>query len=266
MELAFDRGGTGKPLLLIHGTASDRAVWAPLRPALEAEREVVAVDLPGHGASPTPPGTEPITPAAFASSVAVLMDGLGWDRAHLAGNSLGGWVALELALLGRARSVTALSPAGFWTPREHLYVKRSILFGRRAGRRLRPLMPALVASAAGRTALYWQFLGKPWQWPAEAVAGVARAAAACRVPERTLDGERGRFTGGERLADLPVTVAWGELDRLLPRARQAPRAARALPRARHVTLDGCGHVPTWDDPAQVAGVLLEGSGGPAAPG
>jgi len=54
----------------------------------------------------------------------------------------------------------------------------------------------------------------------------------------------------------PATIAWGERDRLLIFSRQAPRARRVLPQARHVVLRGCGHVPTWDDPDQVAAVLL----------
>jgi pimeloyl-ACP methyl ester carboxylesterase len=58
---------------------------------------------------------------------------------------------------------------------------------------------------------------------------------------------------------VPTTVAWGERDRLLIYSRQAPRARRRLPGARHVTLAGCGHVPTWDDPEQVATVILEAS-------
>ena len=65
------------------------------------------------------------------------------------------------------------------------------------------------------------------------------------------------FTGGEQIG-VPVTIAWGEKDRLLL-PRQAPRAARAIPSARAVTLRGCGHAPTYDDPRQVARVLLDGS-------
>jgi pimeloyl-ACP methyl ester carboxylesterase len=78
--------------------------------------------------------------------------------------------------------------------------------------------------------------------------------------EATLEALRDHRFGGEG-PTCPVTVAWGERDRLLLFGRQSARARRLLPGARHVTLWGCGHVPTWDDPEQVARVLLEASAG-----
>ena len=109
------RGGSGEPLLLIHPLGGELVVWEPVFERLAAERDVIAVDMPGFGASPPlPAGVEP-TPQALAAALAAQLDALGIERAHLAGNSLGGWVALELAKLGRARSVTGLCTAGFWS-------------------------------------------------------------------------------------------------------------------------------------------------------
>src|SRR3712207_3056276 len=118
MELSYTRVGEGEPLLLLHGIGSHGAVWDPVVPHLAREREVLALDLPGFGGSAPLPDARSHPARELAQAVAAFLDRRDLERAHLAGNSLGGWVALELARLGRARSVTALSPAGFWTPRE----------------------------------------------------------------------------------------------------------------------------------------------------
>jgi pimeloyl-ACP methyl ester carboxylesterase len=100
--------GAGEPLLLLHGTGSSLRVWDPVVDRLAARRSVITVDLPGFGASPplTPSGPPP-SPAGFAVVLADLLRRLGHDTAHVAGNSVGGWTALEMAKLGSARSVVA---------------------------------------------------------------------------------------------------------------------------------------------------------------
>src|SRR6516162_11880095 len=113
MNLNYHRAGSGPPLVLIHGIGSRWQVWDPVLPLLEAHREVIALDLPGFGDSPMPaPGTPPGV-ASLTRLVSEFLDGLGLDRPHVAGNSLGGWVSLELAKQGRVRTATGLSPAGF---------------------------------------------------------------------------------------------------------------------------------------------------------
>ncbi|MGB2711360.1 MAG: alpha/beta fold hydrolase, partial [Conexibacter sp.] len=103
--LAYERAGAGEPLLLVHANGMSRAAWRPVLALLEPQRDVIAVDLPGHGGSgPVAPHIA-AAPAGFARIFAALLDELGIERAHVAGNSLGGWTALELARLGRARSV-----------------------------------------------------------------------------------------------------------------------------------------------------------------
>jgi pimeloyl-ACP methyl ester carboxylesterase len=136
VTLSHHRGGAGEPLVLIHGIGSFFQVWEPVLPALEAEREVIAIDLPGFGASAVLDGGREPHPVALAAAVAAFLDGLGIADAHIAGNSLGGWVALELAKLGRARSVCALSPAGFWNRRERTYATLSLRNGRASAGRL----------------------------------------------------------------------------------------------------------------------------------
>ncbi len=260
MDLCYRRAGSGPPLVLIHGIGSRWQIWDPVLDLLTAQRQIVAFDLPGFGASPMPPPGTPAGTASLTRLTGEFLDGLGLDRPHVAGNSLGGLIALELAKQGRVRSATALSPAGFHTPREAVYQRLSFRLTVRVARLLAPRADRLSASPTIRQLTLSQFFAHPRKVGAADAAASARALAGAPWFDETLSAVLSkRFSGGERI-DVPVTIAWGEKDRLLL-PRQAPRAARAIPRARLVTLTGCGHVPTYDDPEQVARVLLEGSSG-----
>ena len=255
MVLAHDRGGSGEPLLLIHGIGSQWQMWAPVLDRLRAEREVVAIDLPGFGESaPLDSGTEP-SPEALARAVAAFLDELGWERPHVAGNSLVGWIALELAKLGRTASACALSPAGFWRGWERPYTQVSLRVSRASARMLAGRVDRLVLHAPMRAALFSQVVARPVRLPPADAAPAFRNLAACSGWDATLDAMGKREFSDPELVQAPVTIAWGEKDRLLL-PRQAERAREMLPFARHVTLFGCGHVPTWDDPGLVARAIL----------
>jgi len=257
MELDYHRRGSGDPLVLIHGVGSRWQVWHPVLDRLTVERDVIAIDLPRFGASPLPPTGTRARISTLARLVGELLDDLGLDRPHVAGNSLGGRLALELAKAGRARSVTALSPAGFNTTGERLFQRISLLAAFRLARVLRPVAAPLTATAAGRLLLS-QYFARPWRIPPVDAADVLRAIAGATWFEETVNAMfEDTFTGGQ-LIDVPVTIAWGQRDRLFL-LRQAPRAGAAVRGAKLVTLYGCGHVPTYDDPEQVARVVLDGS-------
>ena len=251
MALNHHRGGSGEPLLLLHGIGHHWQGWQPVLPLLEAEREVVAVDLPGFGASPPlPDGVEP-HPERLADAVEAFLDDLGWDAPHVAGNSLGGWIALILARRGRARTAVALSPAGFWSRWENAYATLMLRLTHASAGAAADLQRNVVVRTLGGRLM----LARPWRLDGDAAAAAARALAEAPGYEPTLATmSRSHFTGG---ADVPeiATVAWAEKDRLLL-PRQAERARRALPRARHVLLPGCGHLPMSDDPELVARVIL----------
>jgi pimeloyl-ACP methyl ester carboxylesterase len=262
-DIAYHRSGSGPPLVLIHGIGSRWQIWEPVLGRLESEREVVAFDLPGFGESPMP---APGTPAGIESLTdlsASILDQLGLERPHVAGNSLGGWISLELAKRGRVRSATVLSPAGFHNSREAVYQRASLWMTLRLTRLLAPHADRLSTSPALRRLTWSQIVARPELIPPTDAAASARALAYAPWFDETLRVIiHERFTGGERI-DVPVTIAWGEKDRLLL-PRQAPRAARRVRGARLITLTGCGHVPMYDDPVQVSRVLLEGSGNAAA--
>lgn len=253
--LSHVRQGAGEPLVLVHGIGSHLGMWSPVLARLAAERDVIAVDVPGFGASPAAAGAPTI--AALTDAVAELIAELGVRRPHVAGNSMGGAIALELGRSGRARSVTCLSPIGFARGREGAYALAVLRTSRLTATRLRPLLPLVYATAVGRTLSAAQIFGRPWRLSADDLVAQTDALIDGRGFDATGPYVRDyRWDNGD--LDVPVTVAWGEHDRVLI-PRQARRARRAMPKARHVWLSGCGHVPTWDDPDQVAGVILAGS-------
>lgn len=244
--------------MLVHGIGSQWPAWEPVLDRLAAQRDVIALDLPGFGMSPPlPSGVAPTVPA-LADSVMELLEQLEVSRPHVAGNSMGGWIALELARRGVVASATALSPAGFWNRREVAYSRASLRLTVRIARALDPIADRMTASAALRTLLFGQVVARPWRIPAEDAAGALRALARSPAFDATLTVlTAGHFTGGADVS-VPVTIAWGDRDRLLI-PRQAGRAVRAIPGARLAILEGCGHVPMSDDPERVVQVLLEAS-------
>jgi pimeloyl-ACP methyl ester carboxylesterase len=257
MALAFDSHGSGPPLVLLHGTGSHRGMWDPVIGALAREHRVIAVDLPGFAGSANEPA-EP-SPAGLTTYLERWFAEQGLDRPHVAGNSMGGGLALELARRGTVASATALSPVGFWTPRELAFAQRSLRAARAIVRRLRPVVPTLTRTAAGRTAMLLQVYGRPWRLSPDDAQAVIDAFLDAPAFEPALEAfGHYRFGAGDELRGVPVTIGWGTRDALLI-PRQATRARRLLPWAQHVALRGCGHVPCHDDPEAVAAVLLAGS-------
>ncbi|MFC5154269.1 alpha/beta hydrolase [Streptomyces amakusaensis] len=260
LSVSYARDGVGEPLLLLHGIGHHWQAWEPVIRVLAAERDVIAVDLPGFGvSSPLPEGVR-YDLSTVGSILGSLCAALGLERPHVAGNSLGGLLALELGRAGLARSVTALSPAGFWNERERVYAYGT-LKALRAGARSIPLpvIEGLSRSAAGRAALTGTIYARPGRRSSESVVAETLAMRGASGFHQTLAAGRSVLFRDD-VPDVPVTIAWGTRDRVLMR-RQGVRAKRAIPGARLVRLPGCGHVPMNDDPALVARVLLDGSSG-----
>lgn len=259
MGLAFERAGSGPPLLLLHGLGHRRQAWDPVLDLLTPHRDVITVDLPGHGASPplcTHDGENAV--AAIADELAELLNTLGLARPHVAGNSLGGVLALVLAARGQAASATALSPAGFPNHRYQLtYARGFFEFAVATSSALRRAAPRLTRGTAGRALLFGMLVAHPGLLSAEQasgdVAGIVRTKPVIRAVFATFTPFTAVIPDG-----VPVTVAWGAKDRLLSPAN-ARVVRRRLPQARLMALPGCGHVPMTDDRELVARVLLDGS-------
>ncbi|MEU8759348.1 alpha/beta fold hydrolase [Streptomyces sp. NPDC048659] len=258
VTVAYERRGRGEPLLLLHGIGHHWQAWEPVFDVLATERDVVAVDLPGFGASPALPEGYGYDLPTVVPVLGAFCAALGLDRPHVAGSSLGGLLALELGREKLARSVTALSPAGFWSEAERRYAFTTLRAMRAAALAMPvPLIERLSRGAAGRAVLTSTIYARPGRRSPEAAVAETLALRASTGFHQTLAAGR-TVLFSDDIPAVPVTVAWGTRDRLLPR-RQGVRAKRTLPGARLVRLPGCGHVPMNDDPALVARVILDGS-------
>jgi pimeloyl-ACP methyl ester carboxylesterase len=219
-------------------------------PLLEVRFDVLALDLPGFGKSPPlPAGTEP-TPEALADAVEAAMDGAGFDRARIAGNSLGGWIALELARRGRASSVVAISPAGLQHARERGW-GRNILLAMRWLARNAPAPAPLLRTSVGRTLYAGPAIARPWKLDPDDLAEVLRLFGHAPGFLATLPHTFAGQPKGLDAIDVPVLLLWGTRDLiLLP--RQAMRFARLIPDCELRYLEGLGHTPMSDDPELLA--------------
>lgn len=255
-SLAYDSAGSGPPLVLIHGLASSRRCWDLVIDDLARDFTVYAVDLPGHGDSDPIPGQAETPATEMARAVGAFLDERGVGQAHLVGNSLGGWTALEAAADGRARSVTALCPAGLWEPiREPL---GAIQFNRKAAVATRRVIPAVMRVAPLRRALIRTGAERTATVPYRVAVDAAYAQADARGFEQAHDGAlHRRFDRADSITtDVPVTVAFGDNDRLLPAPRFQQRDL-APAHAQWEVLWNCGHAPMWDVPSVTTALVRE---------
>lgn len=246
------RGGTGEPLMLLHGATSTWKCWRDVIPQLTDQFDVFAPNLPGHAGLPRP--TRPHTIADLADALEEQMDAAGLSSAHVAGNSLGGWLAVELAARGRARSVVAFSPAGGWHPGERRVLKH--FYAMRRGARAGQFVPPFVLSSRRlrRVALRPACEHGDRLAPIQVLAS-AKAARGCVLSDFSGLGdgvEPGRYTE----LTAPVLIAWSEHDRIIPAAHYTERWREEVPNATWATLPDVGHCPMYDDPELVAQTIL----------
>jgi pimeloyl-ACP methyl ester carboxylesterase len=258
------RLGSGEPLVLVHGFSGTPGIWRPVLGGLEGSFDILVVGLCGHvGGAPLPPGT-PASVTALIDAVERDMDAAGFDTAHIVGNSLGGWIALELAKRGRARSVVALSPAGGWEQGSREGKRLKGLFTRNyaISKRMLPHLPKLLARPRLRRAILSGAMAHGDRLDPTSALELIKGSAECPIYFDLMDavlrdGPPGDFDG----IACPVLLAWGTKDKILPERRYAGRIRRLVPSARWMELPGLGHVPMGDDPQlivrTIAGFVAE---------
>lgn len=253
-----DSGGAKPPLLLLHGIGGTWHIWKPVLALLEARHRVIAVTLPGHYGGVRYAGSGPATVAGLADQLITMLRARGIDSAHVAGNSLGGWLSIELARRGFARSVVALSPAGGWTTMADYRAVARLL------RTIFLLLPVLLLLTGWllRFAALRRLLGRKSmvhgdRVPAQDFRYSFEAMARAEVLPQLLDtmGRDGPVAPFKPA--VPVTIAWSELDQVIPFDRYGQPYLRSVDGARDVIVTGVGHVPMYDDPEQVATRILE---------
>jgi pimeloyl-ACP methyl ester carboxylesterase len=251
MFTAAHRGGSGPPLVLLHGFTDTWRTWELVLPALERHHDVLAPTLAGHAGGPA---LEDVDGASLADAVERAMDEAGFELAHIAGNSLGAYVAFQLAARGRARSVVALAPAGGATSHgtlDHFRTMQELLETAAAH------ADTIASTPEGRRRATAFITANHEHIPAGLVAHQIRGAAACHGVFDLIDHAAGHGwpLDGERIT-CPVRIVWGTADRLLAWPRAAERYRRLVPQAEWVELDGIGHCPQLDVPLETAQLIL----------
>jgi pimeloyl-ACP methyl ester carboxylesterase len=253
-------GGKGEPLVLLHPFALCAEVWQPILPMLEQHHEVFALPIPGHAGSDPLPDNYEYSVEAACDLLEEKLDSLGIERAHLVGNSLGGWLAIELARRGRALSVVALAPGGGWeegSPEVRRLLRRFQLTktllsigGHVASRLARWTLPRryFLRDAVARPDLLTPLEARlliESTWRCAVYGDILKA-----IPKQAL-------SKPFDVLPCPVRLVWGAEDRLLPIRGYSERWRRVLPGAQWRVLPNVGHVQMYDDPKAVAASILE---------
>jgi pimeloyl-ACP methyl ester carboxylesterase len=245
------------PLVCLHGFMDTPRVWDLVRPALQRRCDVLAPALPGHVGGPPLPAE--LDDAAMADAVEAAMDDAGMEEAALVGNSLGGFVALQLAARGRARSVVAFAPAGGWARddsswRELLALQSSI---HEAAKAAAAHASAILSTLDGRRRATRYITERFEHIPVELLADQLLGVARCDATRLLAFAERASWELDASRIGCPVRVVWGTEDRLLPWASAAARfRTEWLPWADWVELEGAGHCPQLDVPVEAAQLIL----------
>lgn len=271
--------GQGPPLILLHGIGMSHFAWKAIINNLAHERRVLAFDIPGFGITPTVPDNIQPTPANLVTGAGSLAETLGrideekeiskdYKYVDIVGNSLGGYLALEAAKLGKLgcfqiKSVAAISPAGLWKKHYPMRSEAVLQITRLGVRRLPRLTNALLRRNYTRKLLMAVPMSTnvPEADAYELIKIFASAPLFASPPafQKFRESLRDPFVGGRtNLANIRLTIAFGKRDWLLPRSA---RLRNEIP-ADVIWQDrnGWGHVPMWDDPDGVTKFILEATG------
>lgn len=255
------RDGDGEPIVLLHGFTDTWRTWELVGPRLARTHDVLALTLAGHAGGPPLGG--PVTTGVLADAVATAMDAAGIATAHIVGNSLGGYVALQLAERGRARTVTAFAPAGGWMPGALGFDGMIESFVRLQDqmRLAAPNASRLTATPAGRRSATRLIVVNSDHIPPDLIAHQMLGIAACPAVRPLVAHALavGYPLEPERIT-CPVRMVWGSEDLLLPLPHAATRYREWFPGADWIELDDVGHCPQLDVPAVAAGLIQEFAG------
>jgi pimeloyl-ACP methyl ester carboxylesterase len=254
---AAHRGGSGTPLVCLHGFTDTWRTWELVLPTLERHHDVLAPTLIGHAGGPPLDG--PVDAATIPDAVERAMDAAGFATAHLVGNSLGGFVALQLAARGRAESVVALAPAGGWARGDDSYRETLALYAPMQAqlRGVAGNIEVLVSTPEGRRRATQLITTNSEHLPTELLAHQALGVVGCRglAPMVDFASHEGYDLDAGAIT-CPVRIIWGTADRLLPWPSSAARYRNDwLPHADWIELDGIGHCPQLDVPTETAHLI-----------
>jgi len=256
---SMEKSGAGDPLVLIHGMGSASTAWKPIRSTLDKDFSVISLDLPGHGKTPFQRG-ESMDPYSLALKVLDQLSEEAIDSFHLAGNSLGGWIAMEMAAIApiRVRSLVGIAPAGLWlnpynarypgTARARFLSKYTI-----------KLAPTMLHFAPARR-LGFADVSPRWQeFSYELCLDAVIAMSSAQGYYPAWDGMLLKRFDRHIPESIPVTIIFGDSDRTLPET-SCQEKSLAPKHARWIIFPETGHAPMWDSPYDVIDEIRKAAG------
>ena len=252
----FDGPAGSDVVVLIHGLGSAATAWKPITSELTSHLTVITLDLPGHGKTPLSI-SQAMDPRSLADAVCETMTSLGIEKFHLCGNSLGGWVALEVAAKhsGRVLSITGLAPAGLWlAPYTARYPGTALL--RAIAKTTRPLTPIALRYEWGKK-LGFADVSPQWRNLSYEIcldASIAMGSASAYYQSR--DGMLKKRFDSPIPQSIPVTIVFGDSDNTLP-ASNCQERSLVPAHSKWFVIENCGHAPMWDHPTTVVRHILE---------
>jgi pimeloyl-ACP methyl ester carboxylesterase len=247
-----------EPLLLIHGFTDTAATWRPLVPLLEPHHDLLVPTLTGHCGGPAVPDGSTDALAALTDGLEQLLDDAGHDKVHIAGNSLGGFLAFELAERGRALDVVAISPAGGWeTDRPPAHTERQFKLAHRFGAFGKKHAEFLSRRPGLRKIVFRDLVAHPERLTPAVAYDLICGSADCSIFDALMEQLDGDYRHRWDDLGVPTRIAWGMRDRTIPFKTCSGWYRDVLPDAEWVELPDCGHLAQHDNPELVARTILE---------
>lgn len=252
----WHEGGSGPTLVLVHGFSVSWRIWKPVLPLLEKHYHVIAPTLPGHvGGLPL---KERASPLSIARALAEQLRDRGITDAHFVGQSLGGWLAFEMARMGLARSALGLCSAGAW--REQAVIEKFMRDGK-SGIRLIPYLTPFLKLAVNFAPLRKKVLAGEMRHGDRMEVADAREHferfSKMTILDEFIDEKLEPMKALPPDCKVPVRVVWGACDTVLPFDKFGQPLLELLNLPSCLILDDCGHNPMFDDPQGVVKAIVE---------
>jgi len=257
-KLAYQSSGSREPIVLVHGLGSAATVWKPIIPKLENKFKVITLDLPGHGSADWV-DHHSLEPAVLAKLVFELLDENGHKEFHLMGNSLGGWVALEMAAMypERVKSLIGLAPAGLW--HNPARTRERYAMSKVMADVLKGVAPKLLKFGVVRKIGFKPFSPNWSTLELEICVDAVSALANCHGYYRTWDAMLNHKFDKTIPSTVPTTIIFGDSDWTLP-VENSQEKSLAPSHCKWLVLSNCGHAPMWDRPDEVISEIFEAAG------
>lgn len=255
------RGGSGEPLVLIHGLTGTWRLWEPVLAQLSDRFDVLAPTLPGHDGGPEMASDTAFSLDSLVTPLEHELADQGIETAHIVGSSLGGALAIELAKRGKARSVVGLAPGFDWSPGDPDGPRLARVLARqqRQTSQSDKYLPLIMRSAPLRRRAFRYSMVHGERLQPDAAVDIARSSIRCPVAEPAIRAIKAGAAGVQDLDQVraPTLIAWPDHDRLTPRSAHGDRYLKEISDVTYRSLPDVGHLPMFDNPKLIASTIID---------